>query len=142
MTTTLSEPPRILLVDDDDLVARSLRRFLLTQGFPAHVALEFGTADALMRENRYRVIVVDPYLTGAAETDRSAALEMVRGLQPHAALLLLTSYDSPALLSIAKANGACAVLRKPQSLESLARHIVQASRSDSVGLMERREEQR
>jgi len=124
MTTSTSRAEtRVLLIDDDELIAGSLRRYLLTQGFAVDVALEPASAAKLMASSSYGVIVVDPYLTGEVVHPTDALIESVRRLQPSASLIVLTGYSSPALQITANLNGAAAVLSKPQSVTCLGELI-------------------
>ena len=126
MLVPSSDPSLILLVDDDDLVARSLRRYLLLQGYAAHVAPGAAIAAEIMRESQYRVIVVDPYLTGGVREHPGALLELIRKLQPHAAVIVLTAYDTDELMEVAARIGTTALLRKPQPVAIIAQVIVSA----------------
>jgi two-component system response regulator RegA len=120
MTTSTSRAQtRVLLIDDDELIAGSLRGYLLTQGFAVDVALEPASAAKLMASSSYGVVVVDPYLTGEVVHANDALIESVRRLQPLATLIILTGYSSPALHIAANLNGAAAVLSKPQSVTCL-----------------------
>jgi two-component system response regulator RegA len=120
MTTSTPRPQtRVLLIDDDELIAGSLRGYLLAQGFAVDVALERVSATKLMETSSYGVIMVDPYLTGEVARATAALLETVRTLQPLATLIVLTGYTSPALQLAATVHGAAAVLSKPQSVTSL-----------------------
>lgn len=119
MTSTSSAQTRVLLIDDDELIAGSLRRYLLTQGFAVDVALEPASATKLMASSCYGVVVVDPYLTGEVAHATASLIETVRALQPLATLIVLTGYTSPALQIAANLHGAAAVLSKPQSVTCL-----------------------
>jgi len=130
MTSTSSAQTRVLLIDDDELIAGSLRRYLLTQGFAVDVALEPASAAKLMATSSYGVIVVDPYLTGEVVHSTDALIETVRRLQPLATLIVLTGYSSPALQITANLNGAAAVLSKPQSVTCLGDLIHSIPRRD------------
>jgi ActR/RegA family two-component response regulator len=118
-TSTPRTQTRVLLIDDDELIAGSLHRYLLTRGFAVDVALEPVSAARLMSSSSYGVIVVDPYLTGEVARATAALIETVRTLQPHATLIILTGYSSPALQLAATVHGAAAVLSKPQSVTCL-----------------------
>jgi len=114
---------QILLVDDDELICRSLRHYLVTRGYRVDVAADAAAADALMLASSYSVIVVDPYLTAGVHRDNAELLERVCELQSGATIIVVTSYDSPALQQIAAKCGVVALLSKPQSVVSLERHI-------------------
>src|SRR3954451_10611770 len=88
MTTSTSRAEtRVLLIDDDELIAGSLRRYLLTQGFVVDVALEPASAAKLMASLTYGVVLVDPYLTGEVVHAAAALIETVHRLQPLASLV-------------------------------------------------------
>ena len=118
-TITSSPQTRVLLIDDDELIAGSLRRYLLTKGFVVDVALEPASAAKLMESSTYGVVLVDPYLTGEVVHSSDALIETVRRLQPLASLIVLTGYGSPAVHLAAAVNGAAAILSKPQSVTCL-----------------------
>jgi len=91
----------VLLIDDDELIAGSFRDYLRARGWTVDVAVEPAAAEALMGEREYEVIVVDPYLTGGVHAANASLLTSIRARQPHSPIVVLTGYDSPALLQIA-----------------------------------------
>lgn len=113
---------RILLIDDDELICGSLRQYLVMQGCAVDVALEPSAADALMAQNEYSTIVVDPYLTGEIR-DNAALIDRVCLLRRRASVIVLTAYGSPALESAAARGDVKALLRKPQPVVYLERLI-------------------
>ena len=119
-TTSASGPGRVLLIDDDDMIAGSLRQYLVHRGFPVDVAPDGSAARALMLSGSYSVVVVDPYLTGGVHRDRSTLVDTVCSLQPHASVIVLTAYDSPAVMQIAADCKVVALLTKPQSVVTLS----------------------
>jgi DNA-binding NtrC family response regulator len=128
----------ILLIDDDELIAGSLRHYLATQGCAADVALDASSGETLMRANAYSVVVVDPYLTGRIQSEEHAVIDTIRALQPDAAVIILTAYASHALLRLADDGHVSEVVSKPQPVISLGQRIVTASRSRGLSpLVER-----
>ena len=125
-------PVRVLLVDDDEVIAGSLCRYLQTQGCAVDVAPDAVSAVPLMRSRRYDVVVVDPYFTGGLVGGTSTLIKDVRELQPGAPLIVLTAYSSPALLQIA-ASSSLPLLHKPQSVVSLSHIILTAASAASSG---------
>ena len=114
---------RVLLVDDDELVCESLRHYLVLQGYAVDVAVDRASADVLMHAQQYAVVVVDPYLTGGVHRDNTELLDRVCRMQRRAAVILLTAYESPALLRVASEHRVSAVHSKPQSVIVLERLI-------------------
>jgi len=117
---------RVLLIDDDDLIAGSLRDSLRNRGWAVDVALEPLAAHAFMTEQPYGIIVVDPYLT-ARSPQHLSLLGMIRRLQPLSVMIVLTAYGSPELHESAAAQRAVAVLPKPQPVGYLTDVITDTS---------------
>jgi DNA-binding NtrC family response regulator len=118
---------RVLLIDDDEQVAGSLREYLVRNGSLVDVAVDLPSAEHLLDAQPYEVIVVDPYLTGGVEHSDGALLSMIRVRQPSAALIVLTGYGSSALTISAERERAYAVLTKPQSVVDLSELVAGAS---------------
>jgi DNA-binding NtrC family response regulator len=126
MSQSTSVCRHVLLIDDDELIVGSLRHYLVTLGCDVDVAADATTADALMREKNYDVVLLDPYLTGALHDER-ALLDSVGALQPRASTIVLTAYVSPALnVAVGKLQSA-AVLSKPQSIVTLSELVAGVS---------------
>lgn len=111
----------ILLVDDDELIAGSLRSYLLQRGIDCDLAGHVQLATAYMQSRRYAVVVVDPYLTGGAGRGAEALLTRIRSLQPDAAILVATAYASAGLARHGR------VIEKPQPVPTLTQLILAAS---------------
>jgi DNA-binding NtrC family response regulator len=113
-------PRPILLIDDDELIAGSLRDYLLARGWDVHVALEPAAAVARMAERQYGIILVDPYLTGSIHSDNDVLIETIRTLQPRSSIIVLTGYGSSTILQAAAADESTTLLFKPQSILHLS----------------------
>jgi DNA-binding NtrC family response regulator len=119
---------KILLIDDDEFIAGSLRNYLVRQGWDVDVVVDPESAHALTAVGEYAVVVIDPYFTGGASGDHAALLKSVCASQRHASLILVTAYGSPELTRIAEECGVVATLVKPQSVMALTRVIHTAAR--------------
>ena len=115
--------PPVLLIDDDELIACSLRDYLVAKGLHVDVAFEAASANALMAGCEYGAIVVDPYLTGGIHSTDLSLLGTIRSLQPSTTIVVLTGYGSPALLHAAASDQATIVIAKPQSVAGLSELI-------------------
>ena len=122
---------RVLLIDDDDLIAGSLRKYLVLHGFDVDVAVDACEAERLLRTNRYRVIVVDPYLTGSLHGGSEALLGRVARLQHGAALIVLTAYSSSDLAQSAAECKVSALVTKPQSVVALNDLVMNVSQRNA-----------
>ena len=117
----------ILLIDDDELIAVSLRQVLQTDGCDVDVAVDPSSAASLMSGKRYDIVLVDPYLTGGVHREDGDLIAQIRALQPGAYVVVLTGYRSPELDRSASNGGASAVLTKPQSVVFLSQFLVAAT---------------
>lgn len=123
-----SQRQRILLIDDDELICGSLRRYLTGRGLSVDVALEASSADTLMAAHDYRVVLVDPYFTGGVRAENnSELLRHVCATQRDAAIIVLTAYSSPSLERAARECNVKALLTKPQSVVFLTQLIAAAA---------------
>jgi len=121
---------KVLLIDDDDQIAGSLRHYLAVQGCDVDVAVEHLSATDLMRSRAYGVVVVDPYLTGGVHMEDGKLLHAITLLQPKASIIVVTGYGSPELVQFASASKV-ALLSKPQSVVALSELIFGALRDAS-----------
>lgn len=126
---------RVLLIDDDELVAGSLREHLVRGGMWVDVAIDCGSASHLMRGAAYDAILIDPYFTGRVLQEDDGLLETIRSLQPSAALIVLTAYASPSLTEIAGQLRATALLAKPQSIVHLGGVVMDACRNATASVL-------
>ena len=115
--------PRILIVDDDEIIAVALYRHLIGSGLTVDLAVDADGARTLLASHDYALIVLDAYLTGQLHTRALQFIDTVRGLQQNARILLLTAYGSSALAEYVKPHGHITVVRKPQSIPYLAELI-------------------
>jgi DNA-binding NtrC family response regulator len=114
----------ILLIDDDDLIAGSLRHVLLSENCEVDVAVDSATARKMMARQGYDIVMVDPYLTGGVHGDGRDLINGVLTLQPAASVIVLTGYSSPELAQSAADGKIAALLTKPQPISFLCQFLV------------------
>ena len=119
----------ILLIDDDEYIAGSLRRYLAGESWDVDVAVDASSAYGLMTRHEYGVVMVDPYLTGAVHREDGVLLRSICEQQPSASIIVLTGYGSPELTELAQTCRVVALLRKPQSVIALGQIISAAAKS-------------
>ncbi|MGL5824435.1 MAG: response regulator transcription factor [Nocardioides sp.] len=103
---------RILVVDDDVRLARSLKRGFEADGFAADIALDGGTAEWLAGENVYDAIVLDVMLPGLSGHDVCRRLRAAGNWSP---ILMLTARSGADEEVHALDTGADDFLAKPFS---------------------------
>lgn len=111
---------RVLVVDDEELVRRSLCQLLAALGYQAAAAASGEAALVELAARRSEVVLLDqrmPGLSGTETWDRIA-----RSIVPAPAPVLMTAAAAGALL--AQQHG-MAFLGKPFTLEELSRVLVQ-----------------
>lgn len=117
------EPVTVLVVDDEEAILRSLRRFLGTLGFEVLTAGSGEEALEVLRRQRVTAVLLDVRLPGISGID---LVPRVLELEPSAALLMLTAVNDAASASLCLQRGAMDYLTKPIDLDHLSRAINRA----------------
>lgn len=112
-------PIRLMLVDDHEMVAHSLRAILEQEADIEVVAVSHSVADALVDVAFALpdVILMDYYL---ADGDGAAAAARIRQDHPEVRVILLTGSDDPLALQRAVDAGCVGFLDKAGRLDDLA----------------------
>jgi CheY-like chemotaxis protein len=120
--TQLSQPPTVLVVDDDLPVRLIVRRALEEGGHPVSVAASGYLALAAIHAAPAAISLVlsDVRMPGMSGLD--LALE-VRRSWPRLPLLLMSAYDPPELLSSHAGLADIPLLRKPFSNDELLKLV-------------------
>jgi DNA-binding response OmpR family regulator len=108
----------VLLIDDDEQIAGSLRKYLIRHGCDTESARERKSAAEILDKKRFDLILLDPYLTGETG-DSGSLLALVRERQSLATIVLLTAYLSSELGNKALEAGVRAIITKPKPVREL-----------------------
>lgn len=111
---------RLLVVEDDKRVARSLKRGLEGEGFAVDVAFTGEDGHWLAGENAYDAMVLDVMLPGLGGLELCAALREAGNWTP---ILMLTAKDAPDDEARALDGGADDFLSKPFSYAVLVARL-------------------
>lgn len=112
-----SPPVRIVLVDDHEISRAGVRVLLEDTEFTVVGEAESGSeALEVVRRTAPRVVLLDIRM---AEGDGLSALVALKRADPRVAVLMLTTYDDPALVARAVAGGAAGYLLKGVDREQL-----------------------
>jgi FixJ family two-component response regulator len=115
--------PRILVVEDDASMSRSIERVLRAGGF---VAASFASAEAALEAEAAKAadcLVFDIHLPGMS------GLELYRRLAQGGAdvpAIFITAHDVPAVREMAEGMGGCGYLPKPFSGRALLEAVTRA----------------
>ena len=127
MTTS----PRVLLVDDEELLLRSLERGLRCE-FDVTTALSAAHAEALLTgRNHYDIVVTDLSMPGIGGME---FLERVAPHHPDTRFIILSGWVSPEACEQADALGCVyRILSKPIGVNQLVDVILEAAGATAAG---------
>lgn len=107
---------KVLVVDDDPVVAKSFDRVLSTKGYAVMTASNGEEALRKMAAEDYDVVYTDIRMPGM---DGIEVAERIKGRQPWLPVVIVTGYGTEENEARAKAAGVNAVLHKPLSPEMI-----------------------
>jgi FixJ family two-component response regulator len=118
------EPIYVAVIDDDDSVRRSCRRWLRAAGFHP---VEYASAEVFLDDRKhhpFRCLVLDIHLTGISGIELHRRLAEAHVLTP---VIYLTANDDPGVQAEALANGCFGFFLKTTEgslvLESIRRAV-------------------
>jgi len=130
----------ILIVDDEEIHARALGRFLAGRGHTCEVATSAAGALESMRAVRPHLVVLDLRL---GDVDGLETLRELKTLDPGLPVIMMTAYGSVETAVRAMKEGALDYVQKPMDLEELelvvARALGEARTRDRLEFLQRRE---
>ena len=107
---------RVLVVDDDPVVARSFDRVLTGKGYAVITAPNGEEALRKLRDEKYDVVFTDIRMPGMSGLEMA---EQVKARQPWLPVVIVTGYGTDANEERARAAGVSAFLHKPLSPEMI-----------------------
>lgn len=114
------DSPRLLVVDDEEVVCQGCRRIFAPQGFEVETSTDPREGLRLASEKDYAAVVLDirmPSMSGIQ------FLEQLRGKKPDIPVVLITAYPSVPDAASAMRLGAADYVTKPFTPEDLTRTI-------------------
>jgi CheY-like chemotaxis protein len=116
-------PPRILVVDDDPVVAKSINRVLTAKGFAVINAQSGEEALKKLKNETYDVVFTDIKMPGLSGIE---VAERIKASQPWLPVVIVTGYGSRENQARADAVGVSDFLNKPLSPEMIERSASKA----------------
>ena len=117
------KPHRILVVDDDPVVAKCIDRVLTAKGFAVINARNGEDALTKLRNETYDVVFTDIKMPGISGIE---VAERIKASQPWLPVVIVTGYGSRENQSRAEAAGVSGFLNKPLSPEMIERSASKA----------------
>ena len=111
---------RILVVDDDRQMVRTICDILRLRGWEADGAFSGEEALGLVTERSYRVALMDVRMAGMNGIE---AMKSLRASRPELRVILMTAYTASELLAEAEREGAVRILAKPLAVPSLLKML-------------------
>ena len=115
--------PKILIVDDEEDVVRSLSNFLFKK-FNCHLEKAYSGTEALekLKENAFDLVITDIKMPGLSGID---IIKESKGFSPKTKFLAISAYDSHEVAQKALEAGAADFIPKPQAVEAVELKVKQ-----------------
>jgi DNA-binding NtrC family response regulator len=123
---------RILIVDDEKQMVRTLADILRLSGWEADSAYSGEEAVEAVRKRDYSVVLMDVRMAGITGVE---ALKAMKAIRPAIRVILMTAYTATDLLAEAEREGALRILSKPVALTGLLEVLEQATRESRCVLV-------
>jgi DNA-binding response OmpR family regulator len=120
----MSDPIKVLLVDDEEEFVSTLAERLEIRGFQAHVATSGDQALSLVQARDFDLIVLDVMRPGFGGLE---VLKQVKSTHPHMPVILLTGHGSTREGMEGMQEGAFDYLMKPLDIDELTVKIKEAT---------------
>ncbi|WP_316161512.1 MULTISPECIES: response regulator transcription factor [unclassified Bradyrhizobium] len=124
----------LLIVEDDDGFARTLKRSFERRGYEAVVAGSLEDVDEILKRKTFGYAVVDLKLGGASGL---VCVEKLHAHDPEMLIVVLTGFASIATAVEAIKLGACHYLAKPSNTDDIEEAFRKAQGNAQVALAER-----
>jgi RNA polymerase sigma factor (sigma-70 family) len=121
---------RVLVVDDEKAIVDGLLCLLEAEEIEGASAFDRQSAETLMEQTFFPVIVADLHLH--SESEGLELLEGIRRISPRSRVLTLTGYSTPELDEEVRRRGSVMVIRKPaggtEILEAISQLLAEVER--------------
>ncbi|MFA7290185.1 MAG: sigma-54 dependent transcriptional regulator [Melioribacteraceae bacterium] len=115
---------KILIIDDDDLVASSLKKVLVKLNYEVQTCLDAAETQKVVNEFQPDVVLLDIYLTTHNGID---ILKLIKKLNPDIPVVMITGYADVKIAVTSIKAGAFDFLLKPIDIEQLSLILTKAT---------------
>ncbi|MHB9050066.1 MAG: response regulator, partial [Pirellulales bacterium] len=138
----MAENPKLLVVDDEEVICKACRRIFSRQGFAVDTFTDAREGLKYATEHPYVIILLDIKMPNL---DGIQFLEKLREKSPEVPVLIMTGYPSIPNAAAAMRLGASDYVTKPFSPEEITRAVqrvvsqTEAARAEDVAVLETQE---
>ena len=115
---------RILIVDDEELMVKTLGDIVRLHGWEADAAYSGESAVEAVSSRDYAVVLMDVRMTGINGVE---AFKLMKQVRPGIRVILMTAYTATEILAEAEREGALRILSKPVALAGLIDTLKEAT---------------
>ncbi len=120
---------KVLVVDDDRRMVRTISDILMAKGYRAMAALSGEEAVAMVREEKPDCVLMDVKMPGM---DGVEALKIMKDASPDLPVVLMSAYSTEEQAAEARHRGAYSILTKPIDIQQLLSFLSLLKREQSV----------
>jgi len=136
---SVPEARRLLIVDDEEALAKVMVRTLRSRGFESDIALTAAQARQLLETSAYALVLLDVRLP---DESGYGLLQELRTTRPDTAVVMISGVDDPELGKAALEHGAYAYMVKPVGATQLYLMVVNSLQRRTLELDHRANLQR
>lgn len=118
-----ANPRRILIVDDEGVFLRALKKLLQTSDVAVDTAETLGDARVLLRRHIYDIVLTDLRLAGTNGHEGLDIVRLVKGQRPATKVVLMTAYGDTEVRLKASFLDADLYLEKPIPIEVIRKSL-------------------
>lgn len=120
LSTGAERRDRILIVDDEELIVKAMRKYFEGMGYSVDAAHELEEAQALLTHRHYDLVIADLRLTGIGGVEGLQIVSDVHQRCADTRVILLSAFGTPEIERESYNRGADAFLHKPKAMMEIA----------------------
>lgn len=124
---------QILIVDDDEMIGKTLKDIFTVKGFSANVVHNGNDAIAALENNQYHLVLSDIKMPGLNGVE---LYREIKARQPNLPVVLMTAYATTSLIQEGLDEGVIAVLKKPLDLDLVLKFLDYLKRELSIVIVD------